>query len=155
MNDLSLSLALFFFGFNTQSISILYCLDGLNKLNQCMFGHPAHPNTLTSKFKVIIYLIFRNLFIFIFYFGYLQGPVHAYVSVPGGKTCYLSELKSGKEVIVVDQSGNQRTAVVGRVKIETRPLILVEAKVCAAYFVLLKHNNIRRLSFEMLSLLTY
>ncbi|KAL8097827.1 uncharacterized protein LOC141687148 isoform X2 [Apium graveolens] len=56
------------------------------------------------------------------------GPVHAYVSVPGGKTCYLSELKSGKEVIVVDQSGNQRTAVVGRVKIETRPLILVEAK---------------------------
>lgn len=56
------------------------------------------------------------------------GPVHAYVAVPGGKTCYLSELKSGKEVIVVDQSGNQRTAVVGRVKIETRPLILVEAK---------------------------
>ncbi|KAK1359552.1 3-dehydroquinate synthase [Heracleum sosnowskyi] len=56
------------------------------------------------------------------------GPVHAYVAVPGGKTCYLSELKSGKEVIVVDQSGNQRAAVVGRVKIETRPLILVEAK---------------------------
>ncbi|KAL1812348.1 hypothetical protein ACET3Z_022413 [Daucus carota] len=56
------------------------------------------------------------------------GPVHAYVAVPGGKTCYLSELRSGKEVIVVDQSGNQRSAVVGRVKIETRPLILVEAK---------------------------
>uniref|UniRef100_A0A2N9GEW4 3-dehydroquinate synthase n=2 Tax=Fagus sylvatica TaxID=28930 RepID=A0A2N9GEW4_FAGSY len=56
------------------------------------------------------------------------GPVHAYVAVPGGKTCYLSELKAGKEVIVVDQKGQQRTAVVGRVKIETRPLILVEAK---------------------------
>ncbi|GAY33762.1 hypothetical protein CUMW_284390, partial [Citrus unshiu] len=56
------------------------------------------------------------------------GPVHAYVLVPGGKTCYLSELKSGKEVIVVDQKGRQRTAVVGRVKIESRPLILVEAK---------------------------
>ncbi|XP_057488715.1 LOW QUALITY PROTEIN: uncharacterized protein LOC130774674 [Actinidia eriantha] len=56
------------------------------------------------------------------------GPVHAYVAVPGGKTCYLSELKAGKEVIVVDQSGRQRTAIVGRVKIETRPLILVEAK---------------------------
>lgn len=59
-----------------------------------------------------------------------QGPVHAYVAVPGGKTCYLSELKSGKEVILVDQKGHQRTAIVGRVKIETRPLILVEAKVC-------------------------
>ncbi|CAA3013852.1 3-dehydroquinate synthase homolog isoform X2 [Olea europaea subsp. europaea] len=57
------------------------------------------------------------------------GPVHAYVSVPGGKTSYLSELKAGKEVIVVDQNGMQRTAIIGRVKIETRPLILVEAKV--------------------------
>ncbi|KAL9427362.1 hypothetical protein AB3S75_029537 [Citrus x aurantiifolia] len=56
------------------------------------------------------------------------GPVHAYVLVPGGKTCYLSELKSGKEVIVVDQKGRQRTTVVGRVKIESRSLILVEAK---------------------------
>jgi 3-dehydroquinate synthase class II len=64
------------------------------------------------------------------YFGTVQGPVHAYVAIPGGKTCYLSELKAGKEVIVVDQKGQQRTAIVGRVKIETRPQILVEAKVC-------------------------
>ncbi|XP_010514592.1 PREDICTED: uncharacterized protein LOC104790516 isoform X3 [Camelina sativa] len=56
------------------------------------------------------------------------GPVHAYVSVPGGKTCYLSELRTGREVTVVDQKGKQRTTVVGRVKIEKRPLILVEAK---------------------------
>ncbi|KAL5992174.1 hypothetical protein ACLOJK_013089 [Asimina triloba] len=58
-----------------------------------------------------------------------RGPVHAYVAVPGGKTCYLSELQAGNEVIVVDQAGFQRTAVVGRVKIESRPLILVEAMV--------------------------
>ncbi|KAK9116833.1 hypothetical protein Sjap_015780 [Stephania japonica] len=57
------------------------------------------------------------------------GPVHAYVAVPGGKTCYLSELQAGKEVIVVDQNGKQRTAIVGRVKIEKRPLIFVKAKV--------------------------
>ncbi|WCJ20788.1 3-dehydroquinate synthase [Euphorbia peplus] len=57
------------------------------------------------------------------------GPVHAYVSVPGGKTCYLSELKAGKEVIIVDQKGKKRTAIVGRVKIETRPLVFVEAKI--------------------------
>jgi len=56
--------------------------------------------------------------------------VHAYVAVPGSRTSYLSELKSGKEVIVVDQQGHQRIAIVGRVKIESRPLILVEAKVC-------------------------
>ncbi|XP_014752374.1 uncharacterized protein LOC100822062 isoform X2 [Brachypodium distachyon] len=56
------------------------------------------------------------------------GPVHAYVTVPGDKTSYLSELRSGREVIVVDQNGLWRTAIVGRVKIESRPLILVEAK---------------------------
>ncbi|KAL5722684.1 hypothetical protein ACHQM5_006174 [Ranunculus cassubicifolius] len=58
------------------------------------------------------------------------GPVHAYVAIPGDKTSYLSELQAGREVLVVDQSGRQRTAIVGRVKIEKRPLILVEAKVC-------------------------
>ncbi|KAL6552998.1 hypothetical protein OROGR_006840 [Orobanche gracilis] len=57
------------------------------------------------------------------------GPVHAYVSIPGGKTSYLSELKAGEEVLIVDQNGIQRTAVIGRVKIETRPLILIEAKI--------------------------
>ncbi|KAJ1386874.1 3-dehydroquinate synthase [Sesbania bispinosa] len=57
------------------------------------------------------------------------GPVHAYVATPGGRTCYLSELKSGKEVIVVNQHGRQRIAIVGRAKIESRPLILVEAKI--------------------------
>lgn len=56
------------------------------------------------------------------------GPVHAYVAVPGGKTSYLSELRAGKEVIVVDQEGRQRTAIVGRVKIETRQLVLIQAK---------------------------
>eukprot|EP01018_Ginkgo_biloba_P004010 Gb_36857 [translate_table: standard] len=60
------------------------------------------------------------------------GPVHAYVAVPGGRTSYLSELQTGKEVIVVDIHGRQRTAIVGRVKIESRPLILVEAKIESA-----------------------
>ncbi|XP_070041729.1 uncharacterized protein [Nicotiana tomentosiformis] len=76
------------------------------------------------------------------------GPVHAYVTVPGGKTSYLSELKSGKEVIVVDQRGMQRTAIVGRVKIETRPLILVEAKVESeneSYSILLQNAETVRL----------
>ncbi|CAA7401076.1 unnamed protein product [Spirodela intermedia] len=56
------------------------------------------------------------------------GPVHAYVAVPGGKTCYLSELHAGKEVMVVDRGGRQRVAIVGRIKVESRSLVLVEAK---------------------------
>lgn len=55
------------------------------------------------------------------------GPVHAYCQAPGGRTRYLSELRSGDEVAVADARGGQRVAVVGRVKIESRPLVLVEA----------------------------
>lgn len=56
------------------------------------------------------------------------GPIHAYVRIPGGETKYLSELRAGEEVSTVDSEGNTRSAVVGRSKIEKRPLILVEAE---------------------------
>ncbi|HEX7628074.1 MAG TPA: 3-dehydroquinate synthase II [Candidatus Methanoperedens sp.] len=56
------------------------------------------------------------------------GAVHAYIRV-GEKTRYLSELASGDDVLVVDSKGETRPAVVGRVKIERRPLMLVEAEV--------------------------
>ncbi|PSQ14188.1 3-dehydroquinate synthase II [Halobacteriales archaeon QS_7_69_60] len=56
------------------------------------------------------------------------GAVHAYVRAPGGDTRYLSELSSGDEVLVVDTDGHTRTAVVGRVKIERRPMFSVEAE---------------------------
>lgn len=55
------------------------------------------------------------------------GPVHAYTLVPGGKTRYLSELKAGDEVLKVNSQGEAVSLVVGRVKIERRPLLLVEA----------------------------
>jgi 3-dehydroquinate synthase II len=57
------------------------------------------------------------------------GAVHAYVRVPGDETKYLAELESGDEVLVVDTDGNTRTAVVGRAKIETRPMFRVEVAV--------------------------
>jgi 3-dehydroquinate synthase II len=56
------------------------------------------------------------------------GPVHAYVRVAGGKTKYLSELKAGDEVLAVNRDGRTRTVIVGRLKIEKRPLMLVEAE---------------------------
>jgi 3-dehydroquinate synthase II len=56
------------------------------------------------------------------------GAVHAYVRV-GEKTRYLSELKSGDEVTVVTRDGGSRSAIVGRAKIERRPMMLVEAEV--------------------------
>ena len=55
------------------------------------------------------------------------GPVHAYIRVTGDKTRYLGELAAGDEVLVVDYQGRTRPAVVGRVKVERRPLMLVAA----------------------------
>jgi len=56
------------------------------------------------------------------------GAIHAYVRAPGGRTVYLSELRSGSEVLVVNFQGNTQRAVVGRAKIERRPMLLVEAE---------------------------
>ncbi len=56
------------------------------------------------------------------------GAVYAYVLV-GEKTRYLSELTSGDDVLIVNAEGSARKGVIGRVKIEKRPLILVEAEV--------------------------
>ena len=56
------------------------------------------------------------------------GGVHAYAMMPNDKTSYLQELRSGSEVLVVDKNGHCKSAVVGRVKIEVRPMLMVEAK---------------------------
>jgi 3-dehydroquinate synthase II len=55
------------------------------------------------------------------------GAVHAYALVPGGKTRYLSELRSGDPVALVGSDGATRVSSVGRCKIERRPLVLLEA----------------------------
>lgn len=50
------------------------------------------------------------------------GAVHAYVLVPDGQTRYLSELRAGDRVVVANTEGRTREAVVGRTKLERRPM---------------------------------
>lgn len=59
------------------------------------------------------------------------GDVSAYILVPGDeaktfKTKYLSELKGGDKVLIVNTEGIGRIVSVGRVKIETRPMLRFE-----------------------------
>jgi len=56
------------------------------------------------------------------------GAVHAYVRNPQGGTNYLAELSSGDEVQIVDTAGHTREAIVGRVKIEKRPMFRIQAE---------------------------
>jgi 3-amino-4-hydroxybenzoic acid synthase len=55
------------------------------------------------------------------------GAIHSYTMAGQGRTRYLSELRAGSKVLAVDVHGAARLVTVGRVKIESRPLICVEA----------------------------
>lgn len=68
------------------------------------------------------------------------GPVHAYILLPGGTTKYLSEVRAGDEILAVDVQGRTRSAIVGRVKIERRPLVFVEAETGGGVFATIVQN---------------
>lgn len=55
------------------------------------------------------------------------GAVHSYTLTANGRTNYLSELRAGAEVLVVNARGGARLVPLGRVKIETRPLLSIDA----------------------------
>jgi len=57
------------------------------------------------------------------------GSVSMYTLGSLQNTRYLSEFKAGDEVIIVNREGKVRKTNVGRVKIEFRPLMLIEAEV--------------------------
>jgi 3-amino-4-hydroxybenzoic acid synthase len=56
------------------------------------------------------------------------GSLHSYVLAPDNQTWYLSDLRAGMEILVVGTNGKARRAAVGRVKIERRPLLYIEAE---------------------------
>lgn len=60
------------------------------------------------------------------------GGVHAYVRLPHDRTTYLGELRAGDEALIVGDNGDTAIATIGRVKIEVRPMLLIEAQTCAA-----------------------
>lgn len=72
----------------------------------------------------------------VFYLPYMElrpfrvnaGGVHAYAFNSGNRTNYLSELRGGAQAMIVGVDGRTRTAPVGRIKIEIRPLRLIEAE---------------------------
>jgi 3-dehydroquinate synthase II len=57
------------------------------------------------------------------------GAVHCYTLSPDGTTNYLSELETGSEVLVIDSYGKARRAIVGRSKIESRPMLMIKAQI--------------------------
>jgi 3-dehydroquinate synthase II len=95
--------------------SILSEGEGMLVGSQSSFLFLIHSESLESKFVSA-----RP-------FRVNAGPVHSYILSSGGRTSYLSELKSGMQLPAVKADGTSRKVTVGRVKIERRPLLLVRA----------------------------
>jgi 3-amino-4-hydroxybenzoic acid synthase len=55
------------------------------------------------------------------------GAIMSYTLSANERTNYLSELKAGSKVLAVDVKGKTRIVTVGRVKIESRPLLSIDA----------------------------
>ncbi len=68
------------------------------------------------------------------------GPVHAYLRLANGQTKYLSEVRSGDKVLIVNHEGESYPAIVGRAKMERRPLALVEAEEKGESFSIILQN---------------
>ncbi|MFF7069318.1 3-dehydroquinate synthase II [Streptomyces pseudovenezuelae] len=55
------------------------------------------------------------------------GALHSYVLGADNRTNYLSELRAGSTILGVTADGKTRRIVVGRVKLESRPLLTIRA----------------------------
>lgn len=55
------------------------------------------------------------------------GALHSYIIGQDNRTNYLSELKAGSTILAVGADGRTRRVVVGRIKLESRPLLGIKA----------------------------
>jgi 3-dehydroquinate synthase II len=101
------------------------CVDTVSMLSD---GEGILVGNTSSAFLLVQAETLENPYVNPRPFRVNAGAVHAYTLVPGGKTAYLSDLKAGDHVLAATHTGMLRDAGVGRVKIEQRPLLLVEAE---------------------------
>ncbi|MHA1339400.1 MAG: 3-dehydroquinate synthase II [Promethearchaeota archaeon] len=107
------------------------CVDTTSILHE---GEGMLVGSTAKGFVLVHAEVFESEFVNSRPFRVNAGDVSAYILVPSfdesgnlkTRTNYLSELKAGDDVIICDINGNLRIVSVGRVKIETRPMILIK-----------------------------
>ena len=108
------------------------CVDTTSLLN---IGEGFLVGSTAAGFCLIHSETFETQFVASRPFRVNSGDVSAYILVPDDdpertyRTNYLSELKGGKKVLAVNFKGEARIVSVGRVKIETRPMLRFELEV--------------------------
>jgi 3-amino-4-hydroxybenzoic acid synthase len=102
------------------------CIDTTSELTQdegMLLGSTSSGGLLIcSETHYLPYMNLRT-------FRVNAGGVHLYVWGPDDRVGYLSDLRAGDKVVVVNSHGNARAVTIGRLKIETRPLLLIECEI--------------------------
>ncbi|MFX1573018.1 MAG: 3-dehydroquinate synthase II [Promethearchaeota archaeon] len=116
---------------NIQTISEAerVCVDTASLLH---IGEGLLVGSTATGFCLIHSETFETQFVSSRPFRVNAGDVSAYILVPDNdpvklyRTKYLSELKGGDQVLAVNNKGESRIVSIGRVKIETRPMLRFE-----------------------------
>ncbi len=113
------------------------CVDTVDILRE---GEGLLVGSSSSGFLLVHGETIENPYAAVRPFRVNAGAVHSYVLVPGGRTKYLSETEAGIRVLLVDRGGSGRPSHVGRLKIERRPLVLIEVEAGGARFNAILQN---------------
>lgn len=105
------------------------CVDLTRRIND---GHGMAIGSISGKLCLIHGETIRSDYVPTRPFRVNAGAIHSYALMADGKTKYLSELSSGDEVAILSSSGNLNKATVGRLKVETRPLLLIRFEVAGS-----------------------
>jgi 3-dehydroquinate synthase II len=101
------------------------CLDTCSAMT---IGEGMLVGNTSSAFFLVHSETIENPYVAARPFRINASALHAYLLMPDGKTAYLSDLKTGDDLMAVDAKGNTRVVCLGRCKIETRPMLLVVAE---------------------------
>ncbi|MFA5073440.1 MAG: 3-dehydroquinate synthase II [Nitrospirota bacterium] len=102
------------------------CIDTITDMN---FGEGMLIGNYSNAFFLVHSESVENPYVEPRPFRVNAGAVHAYIMLPNGKTKYLDELRTGDEILVVNQKGESFVSTVGRLKIEKRPMLNIVAEV--------------------------
>ena len=102
------------------------CIDTTNLLGQdegMLVGSTSTGGILVcSETHFLPYMNLRP-------FRVNAGAVHSYVWMFDDRVEYITDLQAGSRAMAVSTSGEVREVVVGRIKIEVRPLLLIQGQI--------------------------
>tara|TARA_B100000401_G_scaffold101088_1_gene65316 strand:- start:368 stop:1306 length:939 start_codon:yes stop_codon:yes gene_type:complete len=102
------------------------CIDLTRRINE---GQGAASGSISGKLCLIHGETISSEYVPNRPFRINAGAIHSYILMADGMTKYMSELETGDEIAILSSSGSIETAIVGRLKIELRPLLVVKFEI--------------------------